>query len=81
MIFVDKIDNTIKIAKYLYSNLFKRIQKKKYLNHIIRRFMTNFTNISRTKFLPNLDLDETQIQCYTKCMGMGIDLLDICRII
>lgn len=61
MIFIDKIDNTIKITKHLHSKFFERIQKKKYLNHIIYRFMINLTNILRTKFLSNLDLDETRI--------------------
>ena len=50
MIFMDKIDNAILMAKYLHSRLFERIQKEKRLNHIIRIFKVNLTTTSRTSF-------------------------------
>lgn len=39
--------------------------------------MVNLTNISRIKFLMYLCLCETGIWIYTKCAGMGINLLNI----
>ena len=50
MIFMDKIDNAILMAKYLHSRLFERIQKEKRLNHIIRIFKANLTTTSRISF-------------------------------
>lgn len=81
IIFIDKIDNAIQIAKYLQSRFSECIWKKKRSNHIIHIFTANFTTTSRTKFLADLYLDETQIWIYTKCASMGINLLNICRAI
>ena len=65
------------MAKYLYSRLFKRIQREVYSNHIIRIFTTNLITILRTQFFADLSLDETQIWICIECAGIGIYLPDI----
>ena len=50
MIFVDKIDNTIQMAKHLRSKLPKHIQIKIRPNHITYMFTLNFTPTLKTKF-------------------------------
>lgn len=81
MIFIDKINNTIAIAKDLYLRLPKRIQRERYPNHIIYTLTTNFTTISRARFFVDFRLGETQIWIYTECAGMSINLPDIFCII
>lgn len=81
IMFVDKIDNVIVMAKYLRSMLSKCIQKKKRPNYIIHTFMANFTTISKTRFLANFFLSETWIWICTKYADMGINLSDIFRVI
>ncbi len=81
IIFVDKIDNAIQMAKHLRSRLPKRIRKEGCLNSIIRTFMANLTTTSRTKFLADFHSGETRTGICTKCAGMGINLLNICRTI
>lgn len=53
MIFEDKIDNAVEIAKYLQSRLFEWIQNKKDLKNIICTFSANLTTTSRSRFLAN----------------------------
>ena len=81
MIFVDKIDNAIQIAKHLCSRLSKRIQEKKRSNYIIYIFTANLTTISKTQFLADFRLSETQIWIYIEYANMGINFPDIRRAI
>lgn len=78
MIFVDKIDNDILMAKYLRLRLPERMRREKRSNYIIYTFMVNLTTISRIQFLAELRSGETQIWIYTECVGIGINLLVIC---
>lgn len=59
--FMDKIDNAIVMAKYLYLRFLKNIKKKSRSNYIIRIFITNFMIKSRIRLLINFKLGETQI--------------------
>lgn len=77
IIFVDKINNAVQIAKYLYSRFFEHIQKENRPNHIIHIFMTNFTTISKTQILADFCFNENWIWICTEYMGMGINLSDI----
>lgn len=79
MIFVDKIDDAVEMAKYLRSRLPKRIRNEGDLEDIIRTFSANLTTTSRSRFLANLQSGDTRICIYTECAGMGINLPDICR--
>ncbi len=81
MIFVDKIDNAIQIAKYLQSRLLKRIWNERDLEYIISTFLANLTTTSRFKFLVSLLLSNTRIRIYIGCADIGINLFDICRYI
>lgn len=54
MIFVDKINNTIMMAKYLQSKLFEQIQNEKDPENVICIFSANLTITSRSKFLASL---------------------------
>lgn len=81
MIFVEKIDKGVQIAKYLLSRFPKFICREKRPDHIIHTFMANLTTILRTQFLSDLRLDETQIWIYTEYTGMGINLPDISCVI
>ncbi len=81
MIFVDKIDDAIQMAKHLQSRLSKHIRREERPNHIIRTFATNLTIISRTKFLVDLHSGETRIWICTECAGMGINIPHICHAI
>ncbi len=81
IIFVDKKDDTIQIAKHLRSKLSKRIWKKVRPNHIIRTFMANLTTTSKTKFLAEHHLGETRIWICMECTGMYINLPNIRRVI
>ena len=77
MIFVDKIDNAVQMAKYLRSRLPKRIWREKCPNHIIHIFTANLTTTSKTQFLADLCLGKTRIWIYTECTGMGINFPNI----
>ena len=79
IIFVDKIDNAVEMAKYLQLKFPKQIWNKKDLEDIIYTFLTNFTITSRSRFLANLQSDNTQIWIYTECAGININLPDIYR--
>lgn len=81
MIFVDKIDDAVQMEKHLRIKLPKRIRREKRLDHIIHIFTTNLTTISKTQFLANLYLSETQIWIYTEYVGMGTNFPNICRAI
>ncbi len=78
MIFVDLIDDTIKMAKYLRSRLLESIRNDgKKANVIIRTFSANLSTTSRTKFLADLRSGDTRIWICTECASMGINLSDI----
>ncbi len=81
MIFVDKIDNTIEMAKHLQSRLPEQIQNKEDPKGIICTFSVNLITTLRSKFWVNLRLSTTQIWTYTECASMGINLPDIRGII
>ncbi len=82
MIFVDLIDDAIKMAKYLRSRLPESIRNdKKKADVIIRTFSANLSITSRTKFLADLRSGDTRIWICTECAGMGINLPDIQRAI
>lgn len=77
IIFMDKINNTIQMAKYLRSRFSEHIWRKKHPNQIIYIFTAKLTTTSRIKFLADLCLGETQIRICVKCANMGINLLNI----
>lgn len=81
MIFVDLIDDTINIAKYLRSRLPERIRNDKKAEDIIRTFLASLSTTSRTRFLADLRSGDTRIWICTKCAGMGINLPEIRRAI
>lgn len=81
IIFIDKIDDTIEIVKYLRSQFFERIKNKKYLKDIIYIFLTNFTIILRSRVLANLQLSNIQIWIYIEYTDMSINFFDIRHII
>lgn len=76
IMFVDKIDNTIAIAKYLRLRLLERIKREKRSNPIIHTFTANFTTILGIIFLVNLFSDKIWIEICTEYTGMDINLLD-----
>lgn len=59
MIFVDKIDDVVEMAKHLRSRLSKRIRREGRPDHIICIFTANLITISTTQFLADLCLGET----------------------
>ncbi len=62
MIFVDLINDAIKMAKYLRSRLPESIQNDgKKADVIIRTFFTNLSTTSKTKFLADLRSGDTRI--------------------
>ena len=78
MIFVDLINKAEKMAKHLQSRLSERVQnKKKQAEVIICTFSSNFSPETRTRFLAELQLNDTRIWIYTKCAGISINLCDI----
>lgn len=78
IIFVDLINNTIKIAKYLQSRLPESIQNdRKKANIIIRTFSAILSIILRTKFLADLRSSDTRRWIYIECASMSINLSDI----
>ncbi len=82
MIFVDLIDNAIKMAKYLRSRLLESIRNDgKKADVIIRTFSANLLTTSRTKFLVDLRSGDTRIWICTNCAGMGINFPDIRHIV
>ncbi len=74
MIFMDKIDDTIQIVKHLWSRLLEYIRREGCLNYCIHKFTVNLTTTSRTKFLADFYLGETQIWICTEYASMGINL-------
>lgn len=72
MIFVNKINNNLEIAKYLYSRLFE---------HILRKWHLNFITILKTRFLGDFHSSENQIWIYKKYTNMGINLQNIFYVI
>lgn len=51
IIFINKIDNAIWIAKYLQLKLLKQIENERYLEYIIYKFLANFITTLSFKWL------------------------------
>ncbi len=81
MIFVDKMNEAIKMAKHLRSRLPEYIQNERDPEDIIRTFSANLTTTSRSKFLADLRSGNTRIWICMECTGMGINLSNIRRVI
>ncbi len=81
MIFVDKMDDAIQMAKHPRLRLLERIRRERRLNHMICTFTMNLTTTSRAKFLADLRSGETRIWICIECTSMGINLPDICHAI
>lgn len=79
MVFVDKIDDAMKLEKFLRSKLPDRVQNGSKVFEVIRTFSSNLSASSRTKIMQDLRSGNTQICICTECAGMGINPPDIMR--
>lgn len=77
MIFVDSIDEAQRIAAYLCTRLLLRLQRRE--KEIIRTFLSNLEPSTRTDFLKNFWIGNTQIWICNECADMGLNLRDIAR--
>ena len=77
MVFVDSINEGIRITTYLRSILDESMRELK--NDIIRPFASNLRASTRTMFMDNFRLGNTRILVCTDAAGMGVDVRDVKR--
>ena len=79
MVFVNKIEDAIRLEKYLRSRLPDCVRNKKQAFVIIQAITSNLDANIRTRAKENLWYRNTQICICIECAGMGINILDIMR--
>lgn len=80
MIFINLIDETTEMVKYLLSRLSEQIKTIKRPDMIIQAFSANLIAKSLTRFLKDLCNGETQVWVYMKYIGLSINLCNILRV-
>ena len=77
MVFVNKIEDAIRLERYLQSRLPDRVRNGKQAFVIIQSITFNLDANTRTKVMEKLRYGNTQICVCMKCAGMGINIPDI----
>ncbi len=72
MIFVDKIEDRIKMAQYLRLLLLKLLRKKR--DQIIQTFSSNQESSRREFFMEEFENRNTRILICTDIAGMGVNI-------
>lgn len=81
IIFVNKIEDAIKLKKYLYLRFSNCVYNKNQASVVIRSFTSNLDINIKTKIIEDLKYVNTQICICMQCVSMGINILDIIRIV
>ena len=81
MVFVNKIENTIRLERYQQSRLPDHVRNGKQPCVIIQSITSNLDANTRTRVMENLWYGNTRICVCIECASMGINILDIMRVV
>ena len=79
MVFVDKIEDAIRLEKYLRSKLLHCLRNKKQAFVVIQSITSNLDANTRTKVIEDFQYRNAQICVCIKCAGIGINIHNIMR--
>ncbi|WP_375449210.1 C-terminal helicase domain-containing protein [uncultured Nostoc sp.] len=79
MVFVNKIEDAIRLERYLRSRLPDRVRNGKQAFVIIQLITSNLDANTKTRVMEDLRYGNTRICVCTECAGMGINIPDIMR--
>ncbi len=79
MIFVDKIEDAIRLERYLRSRLSDCVRNGKQAFVVIQSITSNLDANTRTRVMEDLWYGNARICVCTECAGMGINIHDIMR--
>lgn len=80
MVFVDKIEDTIELNRYLQSKLPDCIRNGGQAFVIIQSIISNLDAHTRIRIMEDLQHGNAQICIYIECAGMSINISDIMRV-
>ncbi len=81
MVFVDKIEDAIRLERYLQSRLPNCVHNGKQTFVIIQSITSNLNANTRTRVMEDLRYRNAQICVCTKYAGMSINIPDIMRVV